>query len=61
MAPADELSPDAIRLMRELLHLHYVEGCVPLPIIALVEDELKSVGQWFHDPQYPYHDEEGYM
>ena len=61
MAPPDETSEDAVRLMRDLLAYHYVNGGVPLPIIALVEDALKSVGQWFPDQQYPYDEDQGYM
>ena len=61
MSPPDEISEDAVRLMRDLLASSYVDGGVPLPIIALVEDALKSVGQWFPDPQYPYHESQGYM
>ena len=61
MEPPVELSTQAISILRELLSLHYVDGGVPLPIIALVEQALRAVGEWFPDPQYPYHPEEGYL
>jgi hypothetical protein len=56
-----EIGEEALPIMRQLLAVHYVEGGVPLPIIALVEQALKSVGAWFHDPQYAYDAEEGYL
>ena len=61
MAPTDDLSQSAVELMKQLLALHYVSGGVSLQLIALVEDELKSVGQWFPDPQYTFHETQGYM
>jgi hypothetical protein len=54
-------SEDAIELLKELLALHYIEGGVPASIVALVETELRAVKAWFHDPQYPYLEGEGYV
>ena len=51
MEPPAEISEEAIALLRELLALHYVDGGVPAPIVALVETALRAVGQWFPDPQ----------
>ena len=56
-----EIGEEALPIMRQLLAVHYVEGGVPLPIIALVEQALKSAGAWFPDPQYAYDAEEGYL
>ena len=56
-----EIGEEALPIMRQLLAVHYVEGGVPLPIIALVEQTLKSAGAWFPDPQYAYVAEEGYL
>ncbi len=50
------MSEEAIELLRQLLAMRYLDGGVPLPIIALVETSLKSIGKWFPDPQYPYHE-----
>ena len=57
---AMEVSEQGIELMRQLLALHYIDG-LPEEIIAPIEAFLKSVGAWFPDPQYPYHESEGYM
>ena len=54
-------SEDAIGLLTELLALHYIEGGVPAPIVALVETSLKGLNLWFPDPQYPYLEGEGYV
>ena len=52
---------EAIELLRQLLALHYVEGGVPAPIVALVETSLRELNLWFHDPQFPYLEGEGYV
>ena len=57
---AREVSEEGIELMRQLLALHYIDG-LPDEIIAPIKAFLKSVGAWFPDPQYPYHESEGYM
>ena len=54
-------SKEAIELLRQLLALHYVDGGVPSPIVALIETSLKGLNLWFHDPQYPYLEGEGYV
>ncbi len=58
---AVEIGKEALPIMRQLLAVHYTEGGVPLPIVALVEQALKNVNQWFPDPQYPHHPEAGYL
>jgi hypothetical protein len=58
---AGKPSDEAIELLRELLALHYVDGGVPAPIVALVETSLRGLNLWFHDPQYPYLEGEGYV
>ncbi len=37
------MNEDAIQLLRQLLAMHYIDGGVPLPIVALVETCVKSV------------------
>ena len=54
-------SEEAIELLKQLLALHYIDGGVPAPIVALVETSLKAVNAWFHDPQHPYLEGEGYV
>ena len=54
-------SEDAIELQKELLALHYIDGGVPAPIVALVETSLKGRNLWYPDPQYPYLEGEGYV
>ena len=54
-------SDDTIELLKELLALHYIDGGVPAPIVALVETSLRGLNLWFHDPQYPYLEGEGYV
>jgi hypothetical protein len=57
---AMEVSAEAIEVMRQLLALHYIDG-LPEEIAAPIQVFLRSVGAWFPDPQYPYHESEGYM
>ncbi len=54
-------SEEAAEVLRQLLALHYIDGGVPAPIVALVETSLKGLNPWFHDPQYPYVEGEGYV
>ena len=54
-------SEEAVELLRQLLVLHYIDGGVPAPIVALVETSLRGLNLWFHDPQYPYLEGEGYV
>ena len=58
---ASEPSEEAIELLKQLLALHYIDGGAPAPIVALVETSLKAVNAWFHDPQYPHLEGEGYV
>ena len=44
-------SEEAVELLRQLLALHYIDGGVPAPIVALVETSLQGLNLWFHDPQ----------
>jgi len=55
------ISEEALGHMEHLLAAHYIEGCVPLPMVALIEETLKGVGRWFPDPQYPYVEGIGYL
>ena len=57
---AMEVSAEAVELMRKLLTVHYVEG-LPEEIAAPIQVYLRSVGAWFPDPQYAYHESQGYM
>ncbi len=57
---AMEVSEEGIELMRQLLALHYIDG-LPEEIASPIEAFLKSVNAWFPDPQYPYHESQGYM
>ena len=54
-------SEEAVEVLRQLLALHYIDGGVPAPIVALVETSLKGLNPWFPDPQYPYLEGEGYL
>ena len=54
-------SEETVELQRQLLALHYIDGGVPDPIVALVETSLKGLNLWFHDPQYAYLEGEGYV
>ncbi len=54
-------SDECLVLLRELLAMHYIEGGVPAPVVFAVEECLKAMGAWFHDPQYPYHPSQGYL
>ena len=57
------MDPDeeVVELLRQLLAVHYIAGCVPLALVEHVEKHLKEQGKWFPDPQYPYHESQGYM
>jgi hypothetical protein len=55
-----EASEQAVELMRKLLTVHYVDG-LPEEIAAPLQVYLRSVGAWFPDPQYAYHESQGYM
>ena len=57
---AMKVSEEAVELMRKLLTVHYVEG-LPEEIAAPIQVYLRSVGAWFPDPQYAYHESQGYM
>jgi hypothetical protein len=57
---AMEVSAEAIEVMRQLLALHYIDG-LPEEIAAPLQVFLRSVGAWFPDPQYAYHESQGYM
>ena len=54
-------SEEAVEVLRQLLALHYIDGGVPAPIVALVETSLKGLNLWYHDPQYAYLEGEGYV
>ena len=54
-------SEEAAEVLSQLLALHYIDGGVPSPIVALVETCLKGLNLWFPDPQYPYLEGEGYL
>ena len=54
-------SEEATELLRQLLALHYIDGGIPAPIVALVETSLRGLKLWFHDPQYAYLEGEGYV
>ena len=54
-------SEEAVEVLRQLLALHYIDGGVPDPVVALVETSLKGLNLWFPDPQYPYLEGEGYL
>ena len=56
-----EIGEEALQHMKCLLAAHYIEGNVPFPVVVAVENALKSVNQWFPDPQYFYHPDEGYL
>ena len=56
-----EIGEDFLQHMRCLLAAHYIDGDVPSPVVVAVENALKSVNQWFPDPQYAYHPDEGYL
>ena len=56
-----QASDEAIGHMEKLLALHYIDGEVPLAVVAAVEEALKRANRWFPDPQYPYHPNFGYM
>ena len=55
-----EIGEDALQHMKCLLAAHYIDGDVPFPVVA-IESALKSVNQWFPDPQYFYHPNVGYL
>ena len=54
-------SEETAEILRQLLALHYIDGGVSAPIVSLVETSLKGLNLWFHDPQYPYIEGEGYL
>ena len=54
------VSEEGIELMRQLLAMHYIYG-LPEEIVAPLQVYLRSVGAWFPDPQYAYHESQGYM
>jgi hypothetical protein len=56
-----EIGEEFLQHMRCLLAAHYIDGDVPSPVVVAVESALKSVNQWFPDPQYAYHPDEGYL
>ncbi len=56
-----EIGKEVLQHMRCLLAAHYIDGDVPFPVVVAVEKALKSVNQWFPDPQYAYHPNEGYL
>ena len=55
-----ETSEEAVEMLQKLLILHYLEGGVPEALTEHVEEILKGLGKWFPDPQYPYHESQGY-
>jgi len=48
-----EISEDAVQWLRLLLAEHYING-LPPQLAEQIEAALKSVGQWFPDPQLRY-------
>ena len=56
-----ETSEEAVELLQKLLILHYMEGGVPEALMEQVDEILKGLGKWLPDPQYPYHESQGYM
>ena len=49
----EEISEDAVQWLRLLLAEHYING-LPPPLAEQIEATLKSIGQWFPDPQLLY-------
>ena len=56
-----EIGEEALQHMKCLLALHYIEGDVPSPVVVAIEAALKSLNEWFPDPQYAYHPTQGYL
>ena len=56
-----EIGEEALQHMKCLLALHYIEGDVPSPVVKAIEAALKSLNEWFPDPQYAYHPTQGYL
>ena len=48
------ISDEAVEHLRLLLAEHYVDGTLPPPLVQEIEAVLKSLGQWFPDPQLRY-------
>ena len=56
-----EIGEEALQHMKCLLASHYIEGDVPSPVVKAIEAALKSLNEWFPDPQYAYDPNEGYL
>ena len=51
------ISDEAVERLRLLLAEHYVDGTLPQQLVEQIEAVLKSIGQWFPDPQLRYESE----